>query len=146
MIFKLGNAIRYSVSSVGDLDPSRSLDNDYEGDFEQANPLLGPNENLSDNRQNEVECKIVEDDCVYQCSPYNNGTSDEWILNAYDIEALAVGAGILGCGGGGSPYLAKLRAKHELEKGTQLKIVKESKYVPYFLFDRVTRAPCNLLM
>ncbi len=35
-------------------------------------------------------------------------------LTESDIEALAIGAAILGCGGGGSPYIAKLRCLQEL--------------------------------
>jgi DUF917 family protein len=30
-------------------------------------------------------------------------------LTAYDIEALCIGTGIMGCGGGGSSYLSKIR-------------------------------------
>ena len=56
--------------------------------------------------------------------PYNNGTSDIWELDAYDVEALALGAGLLGCGGGGSPYLGLLRARHYLAKGLKLTVIK----------------------
>jgi uncharacterized protein len=38
-------------------------------------------------------------------------------LTESDIEALAIGAAILGTGGGGSPYIAKLRCLQELRRG-----------------------------
>src|ERR1700721_2023612 len=38
-------------------------------------------------------------------------------LTASDIEALAIGTAILGTGGGGNPYIAKLRALEELKRG-----------------------------
>ena len=47
----------------------------------------------------------------------------EWIISRFDIECLSVGAGILGCGGGGSPYLGKLRALKALENGRKMRIV-----------------------
>ncbi len=37
--------------------------------------------------------------------------SDLWILDHDDIDALEIGAGILGTGGGGNPYIGKLRAR-----------------------------------
>ena len=52
--------------------------------------------------------------------PYSDG--DCWELDLYDVEALSVGAGLLGCGGGGSPYLAKLRARKCLRQGRRLRI------------------------
>lgn len=47
-----------------------------------------------------------------------------WELNADDIEKIAIGAGILGTGGGGNPYRGMIRAKGELEKGRTLSIVR----------------------
>ena len=48
--------------------------------------------------------------------PYVNDKG-EWELSMYDVDCLAVGAGILGCGGGGSPYLGWLSLKEYLKKG-----------------------------
>jgi DUF917 family protein len=44
-------------------------------------------------------------------------------LTESDIEALAIGAALLGCGGGGSPYIAKLRCLQELRSGRRITIV-----------------------
>ena len=47
----------------------------------------------------------------------------EWILSPFDIECLALGTGVLGCGGGGSPYLGRLELLHCIEDGFQPKII-----------------------
>lgn len=44
-------------------------------------------------------------------------------LTESDIESLAIGAAILGTGGGGSPYLAKLRCLRELQSGKQVNLI-----------------------
>jgi DUF917 family protein len=44
-------------------------------------------------------------------------------LTADDIDALAIGAGILGTGGGGNPYIGKLRCRQELKKGRPIRLI-----------------------
>ena len=46
-----------------------------------------------------------------------------WQLNHADIERIAIGAGILGTGGGGNPYRGKVRAQLELAAGRHLTVV-----------------------
>ena len=43
--------------------------------------------------------------------PHVDPQSGEWILNAWDVECIAVGAGILGAGGGGNPNVGRVRAR-----------------------------------
>ncbi len=45
-----------------------------------------------------------------------------WMLAIEDLESIAIGAGILGTGGGGNPYLGKLRARCLLEEGRRVSI------------------------
>lgn len=47
-----------------------------------------------------------------------------WELTAADIEKIAIGAGILGTGGGGNPYRGMIRAQGQLELGRKLVIVR----------------------
>ncbi len=47
----------------------------------------------------------------------------EWILHREDIENIALGAAVLGTGGGGDPYLGKLMALQALEKGKKIVLV-----------------------
>lgn len=46
-----------------------------------------------------------------------------WSVTHNDIEAIAIGAGILGTGGGGSPYLGQLRMQYLLKKGYSVNII-----------------------
>src|SRR5438105_2929418 len=46
-----------------------------------------------------------------------------WNLTHNDIERIAIGAGILGTGGGGNPYRGMTRARLQLDQGHQLQIV-----------------------
>ena len=47
-----------------------------------------------------------------------------WYLSPDDVERIAVGAAILGAGGGGNPHRGKLRALLELERGNKLVVLK----------------------
>ncbi len=49
--------------------------------------------------------------------------ADIWTLSEDDLDALAIGAAILGTGGGGNPYIGKLRAKQVLRQGYQMKVM-----------------------
>ena len=49
--------------------------------------------------------------------------ADGWSLTAEDIELIALGAGVLGTGGGGNPYLGKLQALQALATGAHLTVI-----------------------
>lgn len=46
-----------------------------------------------------------------------------WNITHEDVEAIALGAGILGTGGGGNPYLGKLRMQELLRHGYQVQVM-----------------------
>jgi DUF917 family protein len=46
-----------------------------------------------------------------------------WIVTTDHLDALEIGAGILGTGGGGNPYLGKLIARKFVEEGAEIAIV-----------------------
>jgi len=47
-----------------------------------------------------------------------------WELSHGDIERIAIGAGILGTGGGGNPYRGMVRAQLQLEEGYRLTVIR----------------------
>ncbi len=47
----------------------------------------------------------------------------EWKLSKQDVEDIAVGAAVLGTGGGGDPYLGKIMVLQALEKGRKVVLV-----------------------
>ena len=46
-----------------------------------------------------------------------------WDISSEDIDRIAIGAGILGTGGGGSSYLGQLKAKAHLSAGMKIEVV-----------------------
>jgi hypothetical protein len=46
-----------------------------------------------------------------------------WDLSREDIERIAIGAGILGTGGGGNPRHGRIRAQNKLEEGFRLRVL-----------------------
>ncbi len=55
------------------------------------------------------------------------GEEHEWSLSALDVEHIAAGAAILGCGGGGSPYVNKMRARQLLAQGKRIRVVRAAR-------------------
>ncbi len=47
---------------------------------------------------------------------------NEWYLSEHDLEYIALGAAILGTGGGGNAYLGKLRAWEQLRAGRRIRV------------------------
>jgi len=45
------------------------------------------------------------------------------VLNESDVDAIALGAAILGTGGGGNPYVGSLRAREQLRAGRTIEVV-----------------------
>ena len=69
----------------------------------------------------------VEDDDMEVGEPCLDPATGDWILNKFDIECIAIGAGIMGCGGGGSPYIGRLRALELLKNGKEIRVIHPNK-------------------
>lgn len=60
----------------------------------------------------------------------------EWIVSETDVEYIAVGAYILGCGGGGTPYPVYLELRNMLRNGDIIRVIdvndtlEDGKYIP----------------
>ena len=50
-------------------------------------------------------------------------TGGEWLLSGDDVECVAVGAGLLGCGGGGDPNTGRLIALQQLTQGRTIRVL-----------------------
>jgi DUF917 family protein len=53
-----------------------------------------------------------------------------WTLDESDIDRIAIGVGILGTGGGGSPYLQLLIAKSLLRQGKRIRMIRPADLAP----------------
>lgn len=76
------------------------------------------------------EARTKEDEDVHEHSPvrtYDRPFVDEssgtWTLSEYDVDCIAIGAGILGCGGGGNPYLGKLSGLLTMKSGKKIQVI-----------------------
>ncbi|XP_061176175.1 uncharacterized protein LOC133185129 [Saccostrea echinata] len=121
-----GNASKFFVKTIGNIDmksrpvslvlrklEQRNMPASYE-EYAKGNKEQNSSTNTLLAGKNENKCKAE--------TPFVN-TAGEWILNEFDVECITIGAGILGSGGGGSPYIGKLRALNSLREGKQIKIV-----------------------
>lgn len=69
-----------------------------------------------------------EDDIVFS-DPYVDPVTGDWILSRFDVECITIGAGIMGCGGGGSPYLGRLRALELIRKNKEIRVIHPNRSV-----------------
>ena len=51
-----------------------------------------------------------------------NRYGNDWVLNEADLQSIAIGAGILGTGGGGSTYLAFLQVREQMRAGRTVRV------------------------
>lgn len=70
---------------------------------------------------------VEEEETIVFRDPYIDPASGDWILNEFDVECIALGAGIMGCGGGGSPYIGRLKALEVIKKGKEIRIIHPDK-------------------
>ncbi len=120
----LGNATRYIVKAVGDLDFEVVMEGEKE-DLETGDEAV---EVVEQPRNKDVfsEAKPVDaktEAAAFIRVPYSDHPT-RWEVDAYDLDALSIGAGLLGVGGGGSTYISRLRTSHCLKNGQPIVIVK----------------------
>ena len=51
-----------------------------------------------------------------------------WTLTKSDVECISIGAGILGCGGGGDPNIGRVIALQLLQQGKKIQMVNPCRY------------------
>ena len=70
---------------------------------------------------------------IKEQEPHIDPSTGEWLLSEYDIECIAVGSGIMGCGGGGSPHIGRARVLREIRAGQKIRVITPEKSVFSFL-------------
>jgi DUF917 family protein/N-methylhydantoinase A/oxoprolinase/acetone carboxylase beta subunit len=120
-----GNATRINCKAVGDIKSSNESAVFIWEDFllvnesDQSDPI-GTEDIKGTTEATESYQKVQE-------KPFIN-ESHEWILSEYDIDCIEIGAGIFGCGGGGSPHLGKILAKRAIREGKIMKVVNPHRF------------------
>eukprot|EP00164_Ancoracysta_twista_P002639 GFYU01003512.1.p1 GENE.GFYU01003512.1~~GFYU01003512.1.p1 ORF type:complete len:988 (+),score=307.90 GFYU01003512.1:88-3051(+) len=127
-----GNATRITVKAAGDLNLSAiaSQGNTEATDSDDWEALDAPAENTKtetaaavpathDFQASVPEHVRVADSYV----PTIEKKTKHWIVSPVDIEYIAIGAGILGTGGGGDPYIGRVRALEMLRQGKVIRVM-----------------------
>lgn len=85
---------------------------------------------LGDNQPSTSQNKPITSATTSEPQPVSIGNkpcvdpdTGEWIVSEFDVECMAIGAGILGCGGGGSPYIGKLRIQQLIKSGKEIRVM-----------------------
>ena len=132
-----GNAVRLKVKAVGDL-----ADAEFGGNLglTEVNPsVVAPTSGPPNVEKRPFVQPTSDADEITTALPTETAISDaadstttsrmidqvtgDWTLSAFDVECISVGAGILGCGGGGSPRTGKLRALQALKQGHSIQVI-----------------------
>ena len=116
-----GNATRIQIKAVGNLILNSEVVN-------KVSEFLVPEELLvekDEESENASETFVKQEhsntqDCLGDPLINENG---EWILSESDVECIGIGAGILGCGGGGNPHLGKLMGKMAVREGKIIRVI-----------------------
>lgn len=124
-----GNAVRYYLKVVGDLGDCKAKSPE---ELSEIGSTLGDTDSAKGSSPVEQapvmsEQANVEDDDMEVGELCLDPATGDWILNKFDIECIAIGAGIMGCGGGGSPYIGRLRALELLKNGKEIRVIHPNK-------------------
>ncbi|KAJ8044384.1 hypothetical protein HOLleu_07117 [Holothuria leucospilota] len=116
-----GNFTRIKVKAVGDLSEEALLKaaNDKPTTLRYADPQKIKFRELS----NDILDKLKKDEASIVKAPTIDAKTGDWLLSKYDILCVSIGAGILGCGGGGSPRIGRLRTETELKMGKEIRVI-----------------------
>lgn len=122
-----GKATRICMQAIGDLDFEKLSDLNFE---EKDDKFSNLNSFQVESIKKQEDLYIKKLDLPISNSKFShekniqivNGRS-EWILEEIDVDYICCGAGILGTGGGGSPYLGNLLLKKALRSGKQIRII-----------------------
>ena len=115
-----GNATRIQIKAIGNLRLTSDVVNKV-SEFLVPEEVINTEEEVESisetfsNQDNQMSIKTIND-------PYINNDG-EWVLSESDIECIGIGAGILGCGGGGNPYLGKLMGTMAVREGKSIRVI-----------------------
>lgn len=121
-----GNVVRYFLKVVGDLAECKA--NSPEELSQLGTDIysvlsaeeFSPIQEVSGEEQ---QPSTQEEDDIVFSDPYVDPVTGDWILSRFDVECITIGAGIMGCGGGGSPYLGRLRALELIRKNKEIRVI-----------------------
>eukprot|EP00794_Sanderia_malayensis_P007001 gene7000-7786_t len=128
---------RIKVKAVGDLEV-RECATVVENLLEENQPRIGTETVEDDGLTSSISSRSSIDQSAHvkdaqsddepqnsdsYAQPHIDKETNEWILDERDVDCLCTGAGIMGCGGGGSTYIGRLRLMELLRQGKKLRVI-----------------------
>ncbi|KAI5461836.1 hypothetical protein BGZ63DRAFT_509430 [Mariannaea sp. PMI_226] len=124
----IDHQVRTLVKAVGDFSPSRVIMEHWkeeEQEQEEDGPLANGHPPIKTAQQ--VEQHLEESIDIDRYRPKividPKTGAKTWMVSTIDLEWLAEGCYVLGCGGGGSPYPEMLKLRQHLQQGHELRII-----------------------
>jgi DUF917 family protein/N-methylhydantoinase A/oxoprolinase/acetone carboxylase beta subunit len=120
-----GNASKFHVKVIGDIDLKSLPTSRVIKKIETEDIQIRLQEPTKAEKQMHTSTGVLlakEETKSKPLTPSFN-VAGEWLLTEFDVECISIGAGILGSGGGGSPYIGKLRAQKCLKDGKKIRVV-----------------------
>lgn len=120
-----GNAVRFRAKAVGDLNLSINA-NSTANNMDVA--ILGFQETVEiDDKMEGTKVDIRLTETMSFHPDYKPKVTDGvWELSQVDIELITIGASILGSGGGGNPYIGRLKVMEAMKLG-KVNVIKANK-------------------
>jgi N-methylhydantoinase A/oxoprolinase/acetone carboxylase beta subunit len=122
--YSMGRALRFVIKAAGDLDHDREMDT-----------VQNPSDLVIEDEQDEdtdtysrpakpVTKHVVSASSTRDLTNYIPNVKDKvWYISDIDVECIAIGAGIIGSGGGGNTYYSTIATKRALKSGQQIRIM-----------------------
>ncbi|KAG7749789.1 hypothetical protein KL912_001790 [Ogataea haglerorum] len=112
------NTFEFVIKIVADVDYSKAP----KLDVEEKGFGSGTRDIFKSSLYEETETRVEEEVDYTQYKPTIN-KDRQWVLSEVDLDFLAIGAYILGCGGGGNPYSYMLEVRNYLRAGDTVTVV-----------------------
>ncbi|KAG1692270.1 putative D-/L-hydantoinase subunit A [Nymphon striatum] len=115
---------RVKIKVVGDKD---ECDSQKEKFVNLSSVSLKPGTELKPTTKSiKVDDALYKNDAKFTLVPAEpnvDPVTGEWELSEWDVECIAIGAGILGCGGGGSPHIGRLMLLKTIAEGKRPRVI-----------------------
>nr|KAG5703046.1 hypothetical protein BaRGS_016207 [Batillaria attramentaria] len=137
-----GSATRIKIKAVGDLADPQGTDSAPVTLWTEPPGVPDPDDETVTSRLTKQTTSVTGHSLTSEADPNAGVTwadltpsrphvdaAGEWIVSEWDVECMAVGAGILGAGGGGNPNVARVRAREAVQQGERIRIVSPEKLI-----------------
>jgi hypothetical protein len=115
------------VKAVGDFSPSKIIMEQWKEEEEEEEDEPATRGHPPTKPTQQVELHLEEPFDIDRYKPRivadPKTGAKTWMVSTTDLEWLAEGCYVLGCGGGGSPYPEMLKLRQHLEQGHELRVI-----------------------